>query len=118
MAAHEEAEQQSERKAKTGPSAAEIRSQVVGLLAGIVRWVGLIFAVVLVVYVILTLGGANPSNGITEFIKSFADAVSLGFKDLFTPSEPKLRVLVNYGVAAIFWLIVSYLVAALIRRLA
>jgi hypothetical protein len=96
------------------------RSRVVGLLADVVRWVGLIFAVVLVVHVVLTVGEANPANGIARFVRTIADAVSLGFKDLFNKpaDDPKLRVLLNYGLAALFWLIVSTVIARLIRRLA
>lgn len=102
---------------QTRVSAAEIRAQVVGLLAGIVRWVGLLFAAVLVVHIILYIGSANPDNGITTFVARWAGAVSLGFKNLFTPDDPKLQVLVNYGIAALFWLVVTAIVAKLLRRL-
>jgi hypothetical protein len=94
------------------------RSNVVGVLAGVVRWVGLAFAVVLVVHVLLTVGGANPANGITEFFSSAADPLALAFKTLFTPENAELRVLVNYGLAALFWLLVSSILSRLIRRLA
>lgn len=100
---------------KPGRSPAQTRARIVGALAGIVRWVGLVFALILVLYVILTVGGANPENGITTFVKGWADGISLGFKDLFTPDNAKLRVLVNYGIAAIFWLVVTSIVAKLIR---
>ncbi|WP_086685212.1 hypothetical protein, partial [Amycolatopsis pretoriensis] len=85
-------------------------------LASIVRWVGLIFAALLVIHVIFTVGSANPDNGIVSFVKSWADGLALGFSDLFTPSDEKLRVLVNYGIAAIFWLVVSGILAKVIRR--
>lgn len=94
------------------------RSNVVGVLAGVVRWAGLAFAVVLVVHVLLTVGDANPANGITKFFSSVADPLALAFKDLFTPENAELRVLVNYGLAALFWLIVSSVLSRLIRRLA
>jgi hypothetical protein len=95
----------------------ERRTSAVSLLAGVVRWVGLIIAVILVVHVVLTVGSANPDNGITSVIRGLADPLSLAFKDLFTPSDTKLRVLVNYGLAAIFWLIVSGIIARLLRRI-
>src|SRR5262245_19132305 len=95
------------------------RSRVVGLLADVVRWAGLVAAVILVIHVVLVAGEANPANGIARFIHSVADAVSLGFKDLFNKpaDDPKLRVLINYGLAALFWLVVSSIAARLIRRL-
>lgn len=96
----------------------ETRSSVVGVMAGVVRWAGLLIALVLVVHVLLAVGGANPDNGITEFFSTTADWFVLAFKDLFTPENAKLRVLVNYGLAALFWLIVSSVLARLVGRLA
>jgi hypothetical protein len=90
--------------------------KVASAVASIVRWVGLIFAAILVIHVIFTVGSANPDNGIVSFIRSWADGLALGFSDLFTPSDEKLRVLVNYGIAAIFWLVVSGILAKVIRR--
>lgn len=101
------------RKTNSG----ELRAKIVGSVALVVRWVGLLIMVTLVAHVVLTVGGANPANGITTFVRDGADTFVLAFKDLFTPTDEKLRVLVNYGCAAIAWLVVSSLVTNLIRRL-
>lgn len=93
------------------------RANVVGVVATVVRWAGLVFALALVVHVLLTVGGANPDNGITQFFATVADPLALAFKSLFMPENEKLRVLVNYGLAAVFWLIVSGVLSRLIRRL-
>lgn len=90
---------------------------MVGVVAGFVRWAGLLAALVLVVHVLLTVGDANPDNGITKFFSTAADPVALAFKSLFTPENEHLRVLVNYGLAAVSWLIVSAVLSRLIRRL-
>lgn len=112
MAQHAESDERPRR------SAGEVRAQVFGVVAAVVRWVGLLFALVLVIHVILTVGNANPANGITSFFADVADPIALGFKNLFTPSDPKLSVLVNYGIAALFWLIVSAVLAKILRRFA
>ena len=93
------------------------RSGVVGVVAGVVRWIGLVIALILAVHVLLTVGNANPTNGITEFFATTADWFVLAFRNLFTPDNEKLRVLVDYGLAAVFWLIVSAILSRLIRRL-
>src|SRR5437773_1953456 len=99
-------------------SNAEVRAQLFGVVAGIVRWVGLIIAVILVLHVILTVGGANENNGITSFVRGWANPLALGFRDLFDKiPDLKARVLVNYGLAAIFWLVVTAVVSRLIRRI-
>ncbi|HEV2782512.1 MAG TPA: hypothetical protein VGX25_24225 [Actinophytocola sp.] len=96
-------------------------TRVVGLLATLVRWVGLVIALILAIHVLLTIGNANPANWITDFFRTWADPFALGFKDLFLSNpgdDPKLRVLVNYGLAALFWLVGSNILSRLIRRLA
>lgn len=107
---------QQDSPARRGP--AEVRAAILGVLAGVVRWAGLIVVVILVVRVLLTVGGANPNNGITSFFTSWSDPLAWGFKDLFTPSDAKLRVLVNYGIAALCWLVISSILARIIRRFA
>ncbi|MEV6912439.1 hypothetical protein [Amycolatopsis sp. NPDC051071] len=87
-----------------------------GILASVVRWAGLIFAAILVLHVVFVIGEANPDNGIVSFVRGWADGLLLGFKDLFMPADFKLRVLINYGVAAIFWMVVSAILAKIIRR--
>jgi putative flippase GtrA len=109
------AENAQDKTARRTP--AQVRASIVGIVAGLVRWVGLVIVVILVVRVLLTVGGANPANGITSFITSWSTPLAWGFKDLFTPSDGKLRVLINYGIAALFWLVVSSIVVRIIRRL-
>ncbi|ANZ36897.1 hypothetical protein BBK82_13245 [Lentzea guizhouensis] len=94
-----------------------MRTRVVGIAAGILSWVGLALAVVLVVHVVLTVGGANPGNPITSTVKAIAEPVALAFRDLFAPADEKLRTIVNFGLAAVFWLAVRAVVLRLVRRL-
>ena len=91
---------------------------VIGIIAGVIRAIGSIIAVILVAYVVLTIFGANPDNTITQFVKSLADPLALWFRDLFLPDDQRLRVLANYGLAAIFWLIATSIIARLVRSLA
>jgi uncharacterized protein YggT (Ycf19 family) len=119
MAAHaERPDEDAELASKSHRDAAQVRATVVGSLATLVRWIGLIFAIILVVHVLLTVGNANPDNGITVFFAHAADPLALAFRSLFTPDNAELRVLVNYGLAAVFWLIASSVLARLLRRLA
>ena len=94
-----------------------LRGRLVGAVAGIVSWAGLALAVVLVSHVLLTVGGANPDNDITSTVRDWAQPLALAFRDLFTPDDAKLRVLVNFGLAAVFWLVVRSILLKLVRRL-
>lgn len=110
------AETRRKRRAESSVDWSKAKDQIVGLLSAVVRWLGVIFAVILVLHVIFVLGEANGDNGIVTFADSWSKSLSMGFEDLFTPDDHKLEVLVNYGIAAIFWLVVSAIVSKIIRR--
>ncbi len=94
-----------------------VRAKVAGAVVVVVGWAGLAIALVLVAHVVLTVGNANPDNGITSTIRALAQPLSLGFHDLFAPRDPTLGVIVNYGSAALFWLFVRSLLLRLVRGL-
>ncbi|MGW3472985.1 hypothetical protein ACWDKQ_31980 [Saccharopolyspora sp. NPDC000995] len=93
------------------------RARVAGVLVNVVRWVGTLGAALLVIHVVFTVAGANPDNGITRFVAFWAETLALGFQDLFMPDDPKLAVAVNYGVAALFWLIATSMAVRILRAL-
>ncbi|MFE0021767.1 hypothetical protein [Amycolatopsis sp. NPDC059021] len=117
MGEHAESAEESQAKPRVEVDWRKARERTASILASVVRWLGLIFAALLVLHVIFVVGEANPMNGIVSFTRGWADSLSLGFKDLFEPSDAKLRVLVNYGIAAVFWLVVSAILAKIIRRI-
>jgi len=87
-----------------------------GLIASLLRIVGLLIVAVLVVYIVLTLLDANFTNTFAMYVREYADKFSLGLSNLFLPAEPKLRVTLNYGVAAIIWYVITAVVVRLVRR--
>ena len=92
-----------------------MRVKTVRVLTGVVRWTGLVLSAVLVLHVIFVVGAGNPDNGIVSFVSEAADVAVIGFKDLFVPEDPKLAVLLNYGIAAIFWLVASSIAVRIVR---
>jgi len=94
---------------------ARTRARAVGGLSAVVRWIGTLIAVVHVLRVVLAVGGANPANGITQFATEWSDRFALGFADLFTPADPQLAVLVNFGLAALFWLFLTSVAVRILR---
>lgn len=105
---------------ESGVRRADLRrgwSRFVDALILVVRWAGLVCASLLAIHVILTIGSANPDNGITRFVASVADPLALGFQDLFTPADPQLAVLLNYGIAALFWLVITSIARRILAAL-
>ena len=87
------------------------------VLANILRAIGLFIVAVLVLYVVLVVLGANPANAFYGFVAYLANLFNLGLSDLFLPPDERLRVALNYGVAAVIWLVITMLVTRLARRL-
>lgn len=102
---------------RTRSSGREIRTKAFYWIAMIVKVLCTIAAIFLAAHIVFVVGDANPDNGITQFVRSWADYLTLGFQDLFTPEGEKTRVLVNYGIAAIFWLVVGAVASRLLRLL-
>jgi hypothetical protein len=86
------------------------RSTAVRVVTGI----GAVFAVIEVIYILMILMGANQANTFFGFIKSLAEPLALFFPGLFPLSNPDLAVLLNYGLAAVFWLVVTGFIARLL----
>jgi hypothetical protein len=84
--------------------------------ARVVSGVGSVFAVVEVLFILLILFNANPVNGFFRFIQSIAEPLALFFPGLFHVDNFKLEVFLNYGLAAVFWLVVTGFIARLIDR--
>lgn len=58
---------------------------------------------------------ANQSNEFAPFINDLAKNLSLGLDPFFTPDNPKVGVLLNYGLAAALYSGAGQLVARLLR---
>jgi hypothetical protein len=87
-----------------------------GGAARLITGVGAVFALFEVVYILLRLFDANPANAFFQFIQTVAQPLALFFPGLFDLVNDKLEVLVNYGLAAVFWLVVTGFIARLVAR--
>jgi hypothetical protein len=85
------------------------------VLATVVRVIGYVLAAVLLASIVLTIVGVNVANGVARFIGGVADTAVLGFRDLFVLADPIFAYVVNYGLAAIFWILVAEFGARLVR---
>ncbi|MDP4506056.1 hypothetical protein [Nonomuraea turcica] len=92
--------------------------RVVSSLATLVRLASRVAALSLVLYALFTVFRANPANVWYQFVESLAASLSLGLANLFQLAEPRWTTLVNYGLAAVVWLIIGSALASLIRRAA
>jgi hypothetical protein len=88
-------------------------------LWGLARIISLITAIVvglIVIGILLIVLDANKHNQIVKALLDAARFLVGPFKDIFKPSDPKLRIAVNWGLAAVIYAIVGGFIAKLLRR--
>jgi hypothetical protein len=84
--------------------------------AGLVGVVAMIICVLLALHIAFVVFSANHDNGIVRTVNTWADWFAWRFRDMFVPKDERVAVLVNYGIAAVVYLVVGRVVAGLIRR--
>jgi hypothetical protein len=72
-------------------------------------------ALILVAYILLVIFKANPGNDIVRYVGDVARPLAWTFKGLFTPRTLRVRVTVNFGLAAVVYLVVGRVIARLLR---
>jgi len=87
-----------------------------GLLARIVRILTWILVAIIVLAIVFAVLEANRHNVIVSTVGDVAKSLVGPFDRLFTPPDPKVRIAVNWGVAALVYLLVGLLIASLIAR--
>lgn len=86
---------------------------------GVARIVSLITSVVvglIVIGIVLVLLGANRDNAIVDWLVGAAHWLVGPFDNVFKPDGHKLRVAVNWGLAAVIYTMVGGMIARLLRR--
>lgn len=79
--------------------------------------VTVIIAVIIVGHIIFVLLDANGANDIVSTDSDWATWFSTWFLNLFTPSSYKLNVTLNYGLAALCYLLLGGILRRVIKDL-
>lgn len=118
MAQDASTETSQERRSRTQADLRALVGRTLTIAVTVIRIVTVVFAAVLVVHVVLTVTAANPSNAITVFFRDLANNLTLGIGDLFLPTSEVLRVILNYGLAAVVWIVIGLAVSRLLTAIA
>lgn len=92
-------------------------ARVTGTLATLAAVAAAVIAVVLALQIAFVVFSANAANPIVRTVNDWAQSFAWEFRDMFTPKDQRVAVLVDYGIAAIVYLIAGRVVAGLIRRI-
>ena len=86
-------------------------------VARALRTIGYAIVAVLLLHIVLTLLQANPANAVASLVRRLAGTFDLGLSNLFLVDDPMLAVLLNYGAAALAWLLITAVVVRLASRI-
>jgi hypothetical protein len=84
--------------------------------ARVITGIGALFAVIEVVFILLVLFGANSANAFYHFVKSIAVPLALFFPGLFNVHNADWQVILTYGLAAVFWLVITGIIARFVAH--
>ncbi|MGP4025151.1 hypothetical protein [Actinomadura sp. 3N407] len=87
-----------------------------GAVVAVVRLVTGFVAAVFALHIVFVVFEANQGNGFVNGIYDLAKVLVLGLGDVFTPDDAKLGVVLNYGLAALLYVVVGQLVIRMISR--
>ncbi|MBV9213231.1 MAG: hypothetical protein JOZ25_06250 [Actinobacteria bacterium] len=73
-------------------------------------------ALVIAAGILLVVLRANMGNSIVSSVHDAARFLAGPFDGMFKPGDHKLAVAVNWGIAALVYLVVARLIVALLRR--
>lgn len=82
----------------------------------IITAIAAVIAGIIVVGIILVWADANQRNTIVDFVLDLGRFFTRPFRDLFPQDSPKDNILVNWGIAAIAYLLLGALIARILRR--
>jgi hypothetical protein len=88
----------------------------VRILARIVSLITTVVVGLIVIGILLVVLKANPHNDIVRHILDWARWLVGPFKDIFKPHNPRVRVAVNWGLAAIVYGLIGSLIVRLLQR--
>jgi hypothetical protein len=90
---------------------------VAGSLARLIRFAAGIVAAIIVAGILLIVLEANPANDIVSAVHDAAQALVGPFDGMFELDDPKAAVAVNWGIAAVVYLIIGAVIARIIASI-
>jgi hypothetical protein len=96
---------QSHRRRDGGEAVARVIQLVTGIIVA-----------TFLLHIVFVVFEANQGNGFVHGVYNVARALVLGLGDVFTPDDAKLGVILNYGLAALLYLVVGQLIVRALNR--
>jgi len=82
----------------------------------VITGIAAIIAGIIILGIVLVLIKANPNNAVVDLVLDVGSFFVRPFRDLFPQSDPRQDVLINWGIAAVAYLLVGAIIARIVRR--
>lgn len=86
-------------------------------IARLIRLAAIVVAAVIVAAIVLRIAGANAGNSIVKDLHDAGHALAGPFNNLFSIRNGKTATAVNWGVAAVVYLVIGGFLSSLIARM-
>ncbi|MFR9729004.1 hypothetical protein ACL03H_07210 [Saccharopolyspora sp. MS10] len=80
-------------------------------IATLINGAGFVLAVILVLHIVFELFEFPDENGLADSVRGAAEPLALFFPGLIQTTNAQLQLLLDYGLAAAFWVLVASLLA-------
>ena len=95
----------------------DTRTRSSSLLSRVVSAIFGIIALILILHIVFVWVGANANNGIVGAVSDLAGTLAWGFKNLFSNANVKVQTFLNYGLAALVYMLIGAVLHRLFRNL-
>jgi hypothetical protein len=86
-----------------------------GVLSTVLNLFGVLTALVMIIRMLLVLSGSTADNPLFAVVKTWSDLLVLWWGNIVEPKGAPASVIITYALAAVFWLVVTRILARFLR---
>jgi len=82
----------------------------------VITGIAALIAGIIILGIVLVLIKANPDNPIVDLVLDIGTFLTRPFRDLLPQRDPRQNILVNWGIAALAYILIGAVIARIMRR--
>jgi len=86
-----------------------------GVLSTVINLFGVLTALIMIIRMLLVLAGSTGDNPLFSVVTAWSDLLVLWWGNVVQPQGAPASVIITYALAAVFWLLVTRIVARVLR---
>ncbi|QUQ69764.1 hypothetical protein [Kutzneria sp. CA-103260] len=86
-----------------------------GVLSTVINLFGVLTALVMIIRMLLVLSGSTADNPLFTVVRTWSDLLVLWWGNIIKPAGAPASVIITYALAAAFWLLVTRVLARVLK---